>query len=214
MRCDHCPKQSTLWSWSCFETEICDANEDYGDCEVAKDGNSGMRVFTFFEGVAILFNLLVIERIFIYLMRKTYGINYIVYSLSVLSVIMHIIAFAAWNSIVDPKYEGDCEEFTRNSTDSTEVCALSGPKLAASNIPISLLACALFCVSFFRRDADLDVHKRGIGDDALFCWSYRVWFIALLGGTLLVLALLIGAWATPDWVERNGDDVEFTGSLT
>jgi hypothetical protein len=213
-RCDHCPKSNTGWSWSCFETEICDLNEDLGDCDVVKNGNSASGVFVFFEGVAVLLNLMVIERIVIYLMRRTFGVTYLVYIFSGVSVVMHIIAFAAWNSIIDPSYEGDCDEFTIGSTDTTEVCAMTGPKLAAANIVISLIAAVFFCVNFYRRDSELDVVNRGLADDAFLCMSNRLWFIGLVVGAIFTLIFLIAAWATESWVERSADDIEFTGSLT
>ena len=182
MRCDLCPKQNTGWSWSCFQEDICNLNDaDLGDCDVVENGMSASRAFVFFEGVAFLFNFMILERILAFMFRYSFGVQYMVYALATLKVVMHIIAFAAWNAIMDPKYSSDCDDLTYQNEDSTEVCALTGPELAIGNIVVSLIAAAYFIFVFCKRDMSQDEVKLGIAEDSYGCVTYRIWYMIFVG---------------------------------
>jgi hypothetical protein len=71
----------------------------------------------------------------------------------------------------------------------------------------------LFTWAFCKRDTNYDAGNHGIESGSFLCFGTRTWLIIVAFLLFANLVVIIGAWTTPKWVERNADDISFEGGL-
>jgi H+/Cl- antiporter ClcA len=165
------------------------------------------------ELLSLLLMTMLAERIFYYIFKNDYGHPYVLYVLSIAIGFCHFVGMIAWFAQTGANWTNDCDAMPIDDDEEIKFCAGRGPILMIVNFLLLVIFIGLFWWCFYRRDMDYDSGKRGIESGKLCCLGTRLWlilvFILLIGN----VAFIVGGWSTEKWVKREGDTLDFIGSL-
>jgi hypothetical protein len=165
------------------------------------------------ELLALLFTVMLQERLLYYICKRDYGSPYVMYVLALLIAVFHFLGMTAWFGESKANWENDCDEIPRDEDDEPKFCAGDGPIVIVFNFFFILIFLGLFVWAFCKRDTNFDAGKPGVETGSLCCLSTRTWLIILAFLMLFNLVVIIGAWSTDRWVERTADNFDFEGGL-
>jgi ABC-type sugar transport system permease subunit len=139
---DECDFFSSSYSRSGSGSSTSVSSDDNEICKQFEKLRDASGVYIAFSVFAMIF--LLIAGIFIAISAQQkvttgHGYSVVIIIMLALSIAAHVIAFAVWHGLVDPKMSGNCEDLT--TPDSKEsVCAGTGTQLTVVDFVLHLLA--------------------------------------------------------------------------
>lgn len=209
--CRDCPSFiEGSWSWECFAQYYCDTLSVVQQCEGYEHAYLAFSSLMYFEVLALLFNVLLIEKLLLANMKRDFGPVGLFYVYSACVFFMQLAGVGLWLLSVQPSFE-DCP--VPNEGDSPVFCIKSGGILGSVSVLCSLFMSVYVAVVVWRRDIRNDALVILENGKCLCARTHHMMFIVLLGmgcgAGLIVYGIL-----NNDWVEGNSKRAEFVGGLT
>ena len=192
--CNSCSQLSENWTWECIARKACELNDP--NCRIYKNGYSAGALYSSFEIFSVLFGIILLEKLFMMLFNKNYGVPITIYFTSFVFFMSHITAVVLWFV------------YSEASFNSSSITATNGPKIAILNCVWMGCAVVFLLFNFCRSKKDF---KNDTNEEIkpLFGLNPRLWI--LISFILVVISggLIIAAISTDDWVKSNN----FHGNL-
>ena len=202
------PMNAKYTTWNCVKKVACSNPDEEGLCNTGTDLHAAGSTFFAIELFAYLCALFTVER-FVYLARER-GVawEWTIYLLASMTFVTQITATVAWFGISGADYEVNCDNPPDDRTQTWDVCADDGSKIAIAVTVLTGLAGICACVGFKSRPLGSN-WADDTGSVRFICMPVN-WVMALVLLPMLAnLALLIVSLIVSEWSKTN----DVTGSL-
>jgi len=209
--CSDCCEVRQHWSWQCFERVHCDMMHHDGLCEFFDRSYRTTMVYGALEFLAVLFNIMLLERFLSFILGRDYGSPRLMRLLSGLVLTCHAIGVATYFIVQGPGFEQNCT-YARLPDEMPIQCVQAGPVIALAAGLIQLLMVCQVNYSFSYRD---EIRDKGvwIHTPTVYCISLKGWMFGLFFLHICFYLLAIVGLTAMNWVQRSSQAEAMTGGL-
>jgi len=208
-RCKNCPDYYGHWSWNCFSDYACSSDPGIGSCKFYSNGLKAANFYFACEMVAIIFGLMVIEKLILAFFNKDYGTKMFLFSLAIGMLIAHTLGIKSWLIINGAKWS----KLQRRCT-FEEPCfyAENGPAISIINIFLCAFAGLSLIPTMWKHTSPSSTECMPFNS---YIRKYKVESWLKIIGSLFVTAFVtvIVAISYLEWVRRDYKDSSWKGSL-
>ena len=210
-QCTNCNGMLKSWSWECLKHLHCIVMENDALCDVYNRSNKAMILFCSMDSLAIVFNLMLLERYLAYLLDRDYGSPRLLRLLSVLVIAGHGTALGTYFSMTQASFDQNCVALL-SPQGAPKLCIQEGPIISLAAGVCQFFMVILLNVSFSSRDRSRD-QGIWIRSPRVYFLSMKVWMRVLFVMHLAVYFFAISGVLTVNWVKRESQTEEWSGGL-
>lgn len=207
--CQDCRGMLKGWSWGCFKHLHCDLLESDQLCDVYARALKAMILYCSMDFLAVVFNIMLLQRFFAYLLDRDYGAPKLMYILATLVLSAHTTALAAYFSLTRVSFTAQCSSELSLGSD---LCVEVGLVIAISAGVAQFLMLPLIISSFWHRSKSRDSGV-WITSPRVCCCSTRVWMRLCFLLHVLIYCIGVSCVLSEKWVSRSSQGGLWNGGL-
>ena len=161
--------------------------------------------------LALVFNMLLLQRFFAFLLGRDYGAPKLMYTLAVLVFVVHISALVMYFSLTRASFTDVCGKML-SPGDSPKLCVQEGLIIAIAAGVTQACMAVLVCYSFWQRQKARDVGV-WIQSSRAFCISTKAWMWVIFGLHLIIYLFGLAGLLTEEWISRTSQTKPWGGGL-